>query len=496
MSRAQNLKLSRKWHLLLVWPAMLSVLIYVLSSLAHPVAGWVGPEKQRFKAPSFQVGGKAVNSIASIIQRHQLTSAQIAKLVPYDNQILLQITQGSGPNLIRRYFSTDSYNELPEQDAKQAIWLAQQYVIGNPKVKFVEYINEFNETYPESNRLLPVYKIHYQGASHLTAVVHTESLALVSLNNDAKRFIKSVFRMFHTFDWLSEYEALRLTVIGFLLLVMLMMSVTGFYFLLVMKRKRVIKKAQRRWHQRLSYVLVLPLFLFSVSGFYHLFQASFYSPKELVVSQTQLNLSQWQKPIVITKEIAGLSLSQVSLVQSDGPLYRLQVVKKGRHGHGMPMQKVAAQKRVHFLNAHTGQALEYSDSVLIKEALAKRFSLDKTNLANSTMLHAFEQGYSFKNKRLPVWRIELQDEGNHHVFIDPVTQTLLASNNPVTRLEGYSFSYLHMWGFLKPLVGHLGRDVTFTIVLVLIFALGLLGLLVHLKAKRRVKGAAGVLQRV
>jgi len=475
--RTKNLKLARKWHLLLIWPALLSVLVYVLSSLAHPVAGWLGPEKQRFKAPGFQVNAKVVNSIASIIKHNQLTSAQVAKLVPFENETLFQVTQGSGQNLTRRYFSIDEHKELPQQDSKQAIWLAQQYVMGSPKVKFVEYITKFNEVYPKNNRLLPVYKIHYQTAGNLVATVHTESLALVSLNNDANRLMKRIFRMFHTFDWLNEFESIRLTLISTLLSLILVMSITGFYFLLVMKRKRVIKKTERRWHQRLAYVLVLPLFLFSISGFYHLLHTSIYTPNDNLTLNNELNLALWKNEVVTSYHINSLSFSDVSLVQGSGPLYRLQKVKESRQ----------SARQVYFFDANTGQSLKYSDQGLAHTNLTQQLSLTFEQISRSRWLYGFEPGYSFKNKRLPVMKIELLDEKNHHVFIDPITQNLVDSNNAVLRLEGYSFSYLHMWSWLKPILGHDGRDVIFTVILMFTLILSLLGLRVHLAAKRSQK---------
>ena len=491
MSRTQTLKLARKWHLLLVWPAMLSVLVYVLSSLAHPVANWLGPAKARFQPPSLHADAKAVNSIASIIKHNRLGAAHIAKLVPYEDRVLLQVTQGSGQEQSRRYFSTQDYSELAEHDRQQAIWLAQQYVLGQPKVKFVEYISEFNDAYPKSQRLLPVYKIHYQTADNLSAIVHTESLALVSLSNDGKRLLKSLFRMLHTFDWLNEYETVRLIVIAVLLSLLLIMSLSACYFLLVMKRQRVIKLRARRWHRRLAYVVVLPLFLFSVSGFYHLGQASLYSHDENLNLQDALDLSQWQAPMVMAAELAPLSWNQVSLVQAAGPVYRLQAARAGKPSHGMPSGPAKHDAPVYFLDAHGSQLAHYTDSALIHKKLANWFAIGADDVVNQQMLHGFEQGYSFKNKRLPVWKFELLNTHRNHVFIDPVSHRVLATNNPLTRLEGYSFSYLHMWGFLKPVLGHSGRDVIFVLLLVLTLVLSLFGLRVHLAAKRRTQATAG-----
>ena len=57
------------------------------------------------------------------------------------------------------------------------------------------------------------------------------------------------------------------------------------------------------------------------------------------------------------------------------------------------------------------------------------------------------------------------------VFIDPANGALVDNTSGADRVEGLSFSHLHKWNFLTPLVGRQGRDGL--VALVILAALGL-----------------------
>ena len=201
MSRVETLKAVRKWHLILIWPATISVFIYILSALAHPVAGWLAPHAKNHAVPTMHIGSETVYSINKIIQHQQLSQAKVAKLVPFKEQALLQISESGSP--VKRYFSTDDLSELNNHDEKQAIWLAKHYAgeMLDTSINSIKLISEFNSDYSPSNRLLPVYKIDFNTEDNLSVIVHTESMALVSISNTWKRTFKSIFRNFHAFDF-------------------------------------------------------------------------------------------------------------------------------------------------------------------------------------------------------------------------------------------------------------------------------------------------------
>ncbi len=501
MSQVITLKAVRKWHLFLIWPATISVLIYVLSALAHPAAGWLEPQAINRTAPVLHADIKAVNKIADIITFNDLSQAQSAKLVPFKEQSLLQVTQASSPvkNAVTRYFSTHNASELKHHDETQAIWLAKYYAGESLKVNSVKLIRAFNSEYSASNRLLPVYKINFDTKDKLSVIVHTESMALVSISNVWRRTLKDIFRNFHAFDWLNDFEILRVLLISILLVLMLIMSITGFYFLILIKRRKKVAKTDRRWHRRLSYVLVLPLFLFSMSGFYHLFHNSLSGDnaqyEQIFKLSPAINLNHFNRALTLPESLSKHGIFEVSLIVGEHAIYRLNISKgAGSNITGNLMGSVKKHEnnsskgklnRTVYFNALNGELLALDDQQLLQKRVKTTLNLDNAEILNGQLITHFGQGYSFKNKRLPVWRIAINDASQTHVFMDPVNHEIVDHNNMYDRAEALSFSGVHMYGWLKPIMSHGKRNMVFTVILSLSLILTVLGITLYLSNKRR-----------
>jgi hypothetical protein len=465
-----RLKTVRKWHLLLIWPATFSVLVYILSAFAHPLAGWVGPQAQHKTAPSIATSATSIMDIETIIAKHQLSTAKEAKLVPFKEKTLLQVTLTRFK--VSRYFSIENHRELTNHSEQHAIWLAEHFVGSPLKINAIRFQNSFDSQYPSSNKRLPVYIIDYDTDDELRVIIHPQSMALISISNRWKRFFKQIFRNFHSFDWLNEFEAARLLLVSILLSLMLIMSVTGFYFLLIIKRKKTINKIDRRWHRRLAYPVVVPLFLFSVSGFHHLFQSSLYKPQISVPNNPALPLANWpQGPLTrINKHLKSINdVNGISLIKTDTPIYRMTLLNN--------------PNKPFFMDAINGEIIESSDEDIIRENISSRLNINLNDIQGSVLIKRFGDGYSFKNKRLPVWRVDI--ESGQQFYIDPVNHEIIQSNTLLTRIESSSFSAFHMWGWLKPLIGHTGRDLVFTLILLISFILSIAGLTLYLSNKRK-----------
>ncbi len=466
-----KLKTVRKWHLLLIWPATLSMLIYILSAFAHPLAGWVGPQPQRNTPSRIETDISSINGIEKIIYKHQLSTATSAKLVPFKEQLLLQVTPNKAE--VSRYFSMESHHELVNHSQQQALWLAEHFV-GEPlKINYVDFKAAFDTDYPASNKLLPVYIIHYDTKDALTVVIHPQSSSLVFMSNHWKRILKKIFRNFHAFDWLNEFEALRLLLVSAMLALTLIMSITGLYFLLIVKRKNTIKKTDRRWHRRLAYLVIVPLFLFSISGFYHLFQSSLYTPTIVSPKKQTLNLADWQQRDFNGHNLNYKYINGISLLLSETALYRITLTEN---------KDIKTKDVIIYINAKSRKKYIKGEDQIIKESISDRLNISLNDIQHSKLIKRFGEGYSFKNKRLPVWQVTLKN--GHQYYIDPVNNEIIQFNDLLTRIESFSFSTLHMFGWLKPLIGHTGRDGVFTILLLLSFVLSIVGLTLHLSNTR------------
>lgn len=486
-----NIKSIKKWHVFLLWPALIACCIYVVSAFTHPLMAWTGPQAKVMFAPTLTLKPNQFEHISEIIQDSHLHQVKMAKLVPFQDEVLLQITHDNlSP---RRYFSTLTKQELINHDQEQAIWLAQHYLKQDLPIKNIEFINQFSQSYPAVNRLLPVYKLNFDTQDDLSVYIHTDTQALASIENNWKRSLRFVFQTFHSFNWLDNYELLRLVLISFLVSTLLIISMTGLLYLIKLRRKHSITDIRRRWHRRLGWIVVAPLFLFSLSGLYHLWQASLVSaPMGMQLTQS-LDLSQWpkNKHTVLPENI---NINQVSLIQISTEeygdtqhLYRLSISKiqseqdqsLNKNTRHKRFDGQAKEKSALYIDANSGELLPDLDQTLILQQAKKHLGADDTHDLPMTFITHFGLGYDFRNKRLPVWRVE----GNNgvHVFIDPITHILVDQNNTSGRLEGYSFSFLHKWNMLTPILGRFNRDMLILFTLGLIFLLTALGLWMRLK---------------
>ena len=103
----------------------------------------------------------------------------------------------------------------------------------------------------------------------------------------------------------------------------------------------------------------------------------------------------------------------------------------------------------------------------------------------------FGVDYDFRNKRLPVWRVDYGAPHNASVFVDTATGTFVDRLDNWQKPERYVFSLVHKWNFLFP-IGRTGLNaVVGGFVIALILLMGVLGLQLYLKGRRKAK-ATGI----
>lgn len=488
-----NIKTVKKWHLLIVWPALISVLIYALSALTHPLMAWTGPQAEKRFPPKLNIDHDIQLNTQSIVLNGNLDKAKVAKFVPYKNDVLFQVTENESD--ARRYFSIINNQEVFNHDEDQAIWLAQYYLGRSPSIDSVIFKTKFDQEYPEVNRLLPVYKINFSTEDNLSVYIHTETLALAGISNDWKRTLRFIFQNFHSFDWLNDYEGIRLILITIVVSIISLMALTGLGFLVLLRRKSRVTQTSRRWHRRLAYTVTLPLLLFSISGIYHLLYSSLANQEYGMRLTQNLHLKNWSN-ISLKKGFKDLAINQVSLVnivdnsgagmssyrvggqiqtknQADESsmakinLYSTQ--KREARFKGIPRESAA------FYLDNKGDLLQqYSDANLVRFQSEKY--LNSQELSLDLVTH-FGPTYDFRNKRLPVW--EIDSPNGHKIFIDPVTHILVDQSHTLGRAERYSFSFLHKWNLLTPLIGRFNRDVLIVVTLLLTIILSGFGYLAY-----------------
>ncbi|MGS2722899.1 PepSY domain-containing protein [Porticoccus sp. GXU_MW_L64] len=491
-----------KWHNRLMWFGLATILCWAISGITHPIMAWFGPQASKMFPPRFQLQAEQVNRIEKIIREHNLQQAAVAKLVPGAAGPLLQVTENE--TTPRRYFALADSQEIAHQDVEQAKWLASYYS-GRPiaQVQDVEFRSEFSSDYPRVNRLLPVYKVTMgQGGDSVSLFVYTENSALAAINNPFKESLQKVFQALHTWSWLDVSGHGRVVIIAFLMLTLLAMAVTG--LLLVVKLpKRRIPDRNRRWHRWASYVLWLPLLGWSASGFYHLLQAQYVQPVSGVKLAQPVNLQNWltanaDREARQTNLQASLqqadAINALALVKTPTHSYRLSIAQPPKVATGIAQRKqrfggAPTEKSALYINAHSGQLLDHTDKAQAIALLNQQFDVPPT-VEQQTLVTRFGPNYDFRNKRLPVWQLDLADEYRTRLFIDPASSVLVDQNRAIDRMESWSFSLLHKWNLLRPLLGRQWRDMLIVVTLVAALVAALFGLKIYLVRRSKTRRAA------
>ncbi|WP_226663612.1 PepSY domain-containing protein [Microbulbifer aggregans] len=486
-----------QWHNKLGWLALVGIMVWALSGILHPAMAWFGPSAARFFPPSMTLAPEDFAGLPQLLATSEVTAgAKVVKVVPSTQGALLQVT-GSDV-LPRRYYRLADGVPLADWDMQQARWLAGHYSgraeaeIGSVRLQTV-----FDHAYPAVNRLLPVYRVEYAGEDKLTLFLHTETGALASLSDNRKTSMQGLFRQLHTFAWLGGLKYGRVLVVALFMLTLLAFAATGLALVLALRHRR-ISDGKRRYHRLLGYLLWLPLLGWSASGFYHLMQFSLVEPVQGLRLGQVANSGAYSGEFDWLRELDGRAINNISLVTGpEGtPLYRVGFAadidsaprNRNQRFDGRPSEAGAL-----YVDARSGQRLDGHDDRAQALLLAGHFAgQDGGDFSNARLITRYGPDYDFRNKRLPVWRIDAEDENATAIFVDPVTGVLVDQSRNVDRAERLSFSLLHKWNHLTPLTGREVRDSLIVCTLLLLLVTSVLGgVLLARRRQRRSKVAVG-----
>ena len=503
-----------KLHRKLGWWGAFAVLIWAISGLAHPLMSWFGPQAVKFYPPSLKLTPQQYQGLIHVIESNELKTAHMIKVIPSSKEALVQLTEGEKQP--RRYFSLASGkelpgDELPNYDQQQAKWLASYYTgRGADEIEKIHWQTEFDESYPSVNRLLPVYRVRFAGGDGLTAYVYTETNALATLTNDFRQQLQGIFQVLHTWSWLNKFDNARVLLVGLFMLSLLAMCVAGIGLVIVLKSRR-IPQASRRWHRVLSYALWLPLLGWSTSGFYHLLKAAYIEPVSGLRLSQEMHLDnrQWADINNILGRYEGQSINAVALIEGksvegqlvEGPsvkrkattdkqqlFYRLSLSQSNNSQSHSPSERFsgkASEQSAVYINAVSGQLREKNDQAQARYLALQHTGYEDGSIVNVSKVARFGPDYDFRNKRLPVWRVDFTEEVGLRIFVDPTTGILVDQNRQVDRAESWSFSILHKWNHLNPIMGRFYRDVFIVGTLLVCLLMTVFGIVMLLKNRKR-----------
>ena len=451
-----------RWHRALAWVAGVVLVLWCSSGLIHTYLSLFGPQQQVFQAPQRPLQLQGMKPIADTLRQAQIDQVSMVRIVVGEDENLLQVTQDAGQ--ARRYFRLSDGLELKDQDYKQALFLARHFMgLPDAPMREVRKLSDFTDEYPSVNRLLPVYRVAFERDDDLVVFIYTETSVVAGVNNRLKHQLQTVFRQVHSGAWLGAIsETVRVMLLGVMLCTLLLTALAG-VGLLVGVRRTTRAPGVKHWHRGAAYLLSLPLLLLVVSGLWHLLQNAGPKPPSNLRLSAPMKVDEmgFASPPSWGSITQNLNVQGLSLVRSHDKsawLYRLNVAKPpnktptspqeirqarfdGKSQPGEPLYVIAA----------TGEVWTPGDRELALQ-LGERFTgVSREAIVSVEQVSRFGPDYDFRNKRLPVWRLNYGAPVQASVFVDTATGVLADISPDAAKAERWSFSYLHKWNFLAML---------------------------------------------
>lgn len=466
--RAFWAKNARSLHLWLGWVGGIALLAWGLSGLTHPIMSWTGPEQARFFPPRLEAKLDTDQPPTTILARHGITKAIHVRVLPSFDGPVLQVTQQEMEP--RRYFSLKTGEELANRDKDHAIWLARYYTgLKDAPVASVTLQTAFDNDYPWVNRLLPAWRVEFATPDARRAYLYTETNALGAQHNSNRFVLQGAFQALHNWTWLKSLPAAKFILIGVFMLALLGTALSGIAMLLSF-RARAIEEGKRRWHRRFAYLVWLPVLLFTASGTYRLLQDHFGENTRGLKVGAPLDLAALgAMPREAWAALAGSgAANSLSLIQGpQGLLLRVErpsleaptTTKPGPHDHHGGSDNVSRPQRfagrpsrgeIAYFDVATGARASLMEREMARHLAVTLAGARAEQITGIEKIERFGMGYDFRNKRLPVWQVSLADEKQRHLFIDTGSNLLVDQSTRMERAEGWSFSVLHKWNFLRP----------------------------------------------
>jgi ABC-type glycerol-3-phosphate transport system permease component len=473
------------WHRYLGIVTCAVVLLWSVSGFLHPLMSWLQPRPKlmRIASPALKVDDFGATP-QEAFARHDLTRYQDFQVIRLEGRPYYQVR--TEPDRPLRYFSTRDGAELLEGDRQYAVWLARQYLQDfQSPVTEVQLVTDFDREYKVINKLLPVYRVQFDRPDQMRAYVETTSGLLGTLVDRTKGRLMALFVALHNWDWVVGAGGgnwLRISLLVTFTSLVALMAISGilvYGFFWKTFRPLTTKTDQprnrlKRYHRRLGLTVSVTMIFWASSAAYHAVEKpgilaeakAVYAPQEFQLTDTPF------------------PLSQILLDPALGPIVNLSMVRLG----GKPAYQVfLANRQVQYHDATTGERIEGAHDRYLRE-LASTFSgLDPSRITSIRPVTKFDDEYGFLNKRLPVVRVEYQDDNQTRYFLEPVGGQLWLTLGNWKRLESYTFNYLHKWNFLN-WAGRMTRDVTMMLFVTLQAVLSGSGLILFLMWKRATVG--------
>ncbi|SHI42077.1 PepSY-associated TM region [Rubritalea squalenifaciens DSM 18772] len=438
--KATFFKLHRKLSIFLAIP----VLLWTLSGLLHPfMANWMRPEiAHTFLVPKPLKPSPDLLSPAEAY-KDQSTLRQI-NLIDINGTPSYRAITTEGTLLFRDARSGQTIENAEQLYAEQ---LARAYLADqNSALVTIEKVEEFGSTYSYINRYLPAYRVVLDRPDGMQVVVDLKTGKLGTFDSPSKRVFSSLFSWLHTWSFLGSRDSmLRITIVLLVSLLTLAVGLTGIVNLILFKTKQKNGTQRkltlgRKMHRSLGAFASLFFLMFSLSGIFHVAVKYNYDDSDQWSSQQSIPTSQLNSTPAEIIAKSKAPVSGISLASIDGiPHYRLAIMNREKPGQTLYLSARDLSDRI---NGETDYAI----------SLATEFSgYPKDSVKDTEVITKFRKDYGFIQKRLPVTRVNYDDQPYWHYTVDTANAHMAQRTSPAGLVEALSFINLHKWHFLDPI---------------------------------------------
>ena len=189
-----------------------------------------------------------------------------------------------------------------------------------------------------------------------------------------------------------------------------------------------------QWHRKLACVIAVPLILWALSGLLHPMMSNWFKPdiaKKFIIP----------KPIQIPD-------GAMAIADIGKGIDEVQMVKLITIEQRVVLLMITPDQTYHFRDVMTGEEVSDAEHAYA-EQLARVFLDDKeSSLVKVTKVDEFGGSYSYINRFLPAYRVELDRADGMQVVVDIRNGKLAAYDDGFRRLGTRLFQWFHTWSFL------------------------------------------------
>jgi hypothetical protein len=405
--------------------AGLGMMAWGISGPLHPLMSRLQPQPSAQALPEQQMVLTPARSAASVLQQQGLSRIGDLHLVRLNHRLYWQVSLPGQAE--RLYLDSIDGALLKNGDRHYAEWLARYYLNDwRSPVRKIELLEKFTQEYNGINRLLPVYRVHFNRADGMRAYVQTDGGRLGTLVDDTKGALTAAFRTLHTWSFLNPWRELKLLMVAFLIPALLA-SLTGIW-LFVRKNGQTARQPLRRIHRVLGLAVSLTTLTFAVSGGYHLIHSKL-RPAAIKVPEAQFSVAELAGAFPAGQSVQALGLARID----DKAYYRLTMAGN--------------DSAIRYVDPRTGEALPMGDERYARYLAGLHSGLPADKISSVRLVTAFNDEYGFIFKRLPVYRVAYNTPQADVYFVETSSGKLASRLSQADRREGWFFAYIHKWAF-------------------------------------------------